>query len=160
MAQAKNETIVVGIDYSEASQAAFDAAVRIAQTRSSGPLHAVSVLGGYDPMGKMELAYESHHLNLDAEKSKLSAHVNAELERYLSEHGGAEVRIEPHVLAGPAAKEIARVASQVRADLVVVGSHGRRGVKRMVLGSVAEEVLRVARCPVLVMRRKDWSKVH
>lgn len=53
---------------------------------------------------------------------------------------------------GDPATEILKAASTWSADLIVVGSHGRGGVSRLVLGSVAEEVMRRARCPVLVVR--------
>jgi nucleotide-binding universal stress UspA family protein len=47
--------------------------------------------------------------------------------------------------------EIATVAREAKADLVVMGTHGRRGVARMLLGSVAERVVRTAPCPVLTV---------
>lgn len=53
---------------------------------------------------------------------------------------------------GKASKEIVRFAKEWAADMIVVGSHGRGGVTRLLLGSVAEAVLRDAHCPVLVVR--------
>ncbi len=52
------------------------------------------------------------------------------------------------------AYQIAQLAADVEADLVVVGTHGRRGVSRFLLGSVAEMTTRLAPCPVLVVRSK------
>jgi nucleotide-binding universal stress UspA family protein len=57
------------------------------------------------------------------------------------------------VLSGDPAREIVRFARASRADLVVVGTHGRGALGRIVLGSVAEKVVRDAHCPVLVARR-------
>lgn len=54
---------------------------------------------------------------------------------------------------GRPGQEIVRAAKEWPADLIVIGSHGRRGISRAVLGSVAEEVMRHAPCPVLVVRR-------
>jgi len=54
---------------------------------------------------------------------------------------------------GNVVQEILAQAKASRADLVVIGSHGRGGVQRLVLGSVAEKVLRLATCPVLTVRR-------
>ena len=54
-----------------------------------------------------------------------------------------------HVSAGEA---IAEYAEKVKADLVIVGSHGRTGLRRILLGSVAERVVRLAPCAVLVVR--------
>lgn len=54
---------------------------------------------------------------------------------------------------GNVVREILAQAADSRADLVVIGNHGRGGVQRLVLGSVAEKVLRQATCPVLTIRR-------
>jgi nucleotide-binding universal stress UspA family protein len=59
---------------------------------------------------------------------------------------------EPLILQGEADVEIAGAAERLQADLLVCASHGRSGVKRLVLGSVAERILRTARCPLLVVR--------
>jgi nucleotide-binding universal stress UspA family protein len=56
------------------------------------------------------------------------------------------------VLPGLPAAEIARLAQEGSFDLVVVATHGRRGVKRVLLGSVAERIVRDAPCTVLVVR--------
>ena len=56
---------------------------------------------------------------------------------------------------GSPGAEIVKAAKEWEADLVVVGSHGRRGVTRALVGSVAEAVMREAPCPVLVVRAKQ-----
>jgi nucleotide-binding universal stress UspA family protein len=53
---------------------------------------------------------------------------------------------------GDAAREIVRVATEVKADLIVLGTHGRGGLSRLLMGSVAEVVMRNAPCPVLTVR--------
>lgn len=67
--------------------------------------------------------------------------------------------LQPSVLefiqAGAPDAEIARAAKAWPADLIVIGSHGRGGVQRALLGSVAEGVMRRAPCPVLVVRAKE-----
>ena len=60
-----------------------------------------------------------------------------------------------HVRVGAPAEELAQLAADLDADLVIVGTHGRRGVRRFLLGSVAEGAVRLAHCPVLVVRPKD-----
>lgn len=59
------------------------------------------------------------------------------------------------VAAGRPTDEIVKAARKWQADLIVIGSHGRTGVQRALLGSVAEAVTRHAPCPVLVVREKD-----
>jgi nucleotide-binding universal stress UspA family protein len=61
-------------------------------------------------------------------------------------------RIETHVWYGPAAAAIVEAASAQKADLIVMGTHGRSGLGRLVLGSVAESVLRGTTIPILVVR--------
>jgi nucleotide-binding universal stress UspA family protein len=69
----------------------------------------------------------------------------------LPQQGNAREFVE----VGSAASEIVKAANDWPADLIVIGSHGRAGLKRALLGSVAEAVMRHASCPVLVVRAKD-----
>ncbi|MBO0696975.1 MAG: universal stress protein [Zavarzinella sp.] len=62
------------------------------------------------------------------------------------------VRLERVYRDGPAAGVILDVAAEAKADLIVMGTHGRTGIGRLFLGSVAEEVLRKAPCPVLTVK--------
>ena len=59
------------------------------------------------------------------------------------------------VLTGDAAGEIVRLARDRAIDLIVVGTHGRRGLRRLVVGSVAERIVREAPCAVVVARRRE-----
>lgn len=61
-------------------------------------------------------------------------------------------RVVVHVLVDREAEQLAQLASDVEADILVVGSHGRRGIARLLLGSVSEAAVRMAPCPVLVVR--------
>ena len=72
---------------------------------------------------------------------------------------GATVRVFVHVTHGDPAGEILALAEDVQADLILVGTHGRQGLKRLLMGSVAEQVVRNATCPVLVMRPRRYD-VH
>ncbi len=60
--------------------------------------------------------------------------------------------VSSQLIEGTAGKEIVRFAREGGLDLIVVGTHGRTGVRHLVLGSVAERVVREAHCPVLVAR--------
>jgi nucleotide-binding universal stress UspA family protein len=65
-------------------------------------------------------------------------------------------RIAAHLATGRARREILRTAAALEADLVVVGAHGRLRIERLLLGSVAQTVVRKASCPVIVVRPKDY----
>src|SRR2546423_465200 len=58
----------------------------------------------------------------------------------------------PEIVGGPASGEIIRQAKKLRVDLIVIGTHGRRGLKRLALGSDAEQVVRNSPVPVLLIR--------
>jgi nucleotide-binding universal stress UspA family protein len=62
------------------------------------------------------------------------------------------VRIEQRLVQGNATNEILRIARETPCDLIVLGSHGWTGLRRLLMGSVAEEVVRKAPCPVLTVR--------
>lgn len=61
-------------------------------------------------------------------------------------------RVERHLREGDAASEVLRMAEEKHCDLIVMGSHGRKLIGRLLLGSVAEMVMRSAPCPVLIAR--------
>lgn len=67
---------------------------------------------------------------------------------------GDRVRHEHRVVMGVAADEIVRLAAEEGVDLIVMASHGRTGLSRVLMGSVAEAVMRCANCPVLVLKAK------
>jgi nucleotide-binding universal stress UspA family protein len=62
-------------------------------------------------------------------------------------------QLDRRIEVGDVANTVCHVAEQVKADVIVVGSHGRSGIGRLLLGSVSEHVVRHAPCPVLVIRR-------
>jgi len=72
----------------------------------------------------------------------------------LREHGDLLATAARFVRVGHAADVIEKLASEWSADMIVIGSHGRGGVGRALLGSVADAVVRHAPCPVLVVRRE------
>jgi nucleotide-binding universal stress UspA family protein len=67
------------------------------------------------------------------------------------------IKYEHHLVLGTAAEDIVRVANEQKADLIVIGTHGRTGLKRVLMGSVAEAVMRRAGCPVLTLKEHDKS---
>jgi universal stress protein A len=67
------------------------------------------------------------------------------------------VNISREVRQGQSAEEIVRLATERKADLIVMGTHGRTGLARLLAGSVAESVLRTAPCPVLAVRTPHIS---
>jgi nucleotide-binding universal stress UspA family protein len=65
------------------------------------------------------------------------------------------VSVETRIVTGIPFEDIARVARELPADLIIMGTHGRTGMSHLLLGSVAERVLRRAPCPVLTVRKEE-----
>lgn len=80
--------------------------------------------------------------------------LKAQLERFVAAEQAPGVLVDTEVVEGPLWQEIVTHARFSEADLIVLGTHGRSGVERMMLGSVAERVLRAAPCPVLTVPRR------
>ncbi len=67
----------------------------------------------------------------------------------------AGVPVETRILAGIPFDEIVRLGEELSADLIIMGTHGRTGMSHLLLGSVAEKVVRKAPCPVLTVRQEE-----
>lgn len=70
-----------------------------------------------------------------------------------AELGGAAFSVKTFSRIGGPAQEIVRFASEQGMDLIIMGTHGRTGIKHLIMGSTAENVVRTADCPVLTVRR-------
>jgi nucleotide-binding universal stress UspA family protein len=93
------------------------------------------------------LVYGEDILPPDPEILRQSA--QAQLDRLQAPPG---VRAERRLVEGDPATEVLRVAQEIGADLIVMGTHGRTGLARLLMGSVAEQVMRQAHCPVLTLK--------
>jgi len=133
-------TVIAPVDFSAESIAAVDVALdAVADPASLHILHVLPVQIPTDPTG-----WDPHH-----EQSRKEA-AEKTLREQFSEAKYRGVNIL--VTFGDAGQEITDYALRHHADLIVLPSHGRTGLKRLLLGSVAERVCRYAHCPVLVLR--------
>jgi universal stress protein A len=141
------EKVVFATDFSPGSTAALRALERLLPP--SGPLrlylvHVLDPLVFAAPPLPVAVAYEPTR---ERDVRRALERIAARLRRRL----GARARIALYVPAGPAHAEICRVAKQVRAGLIVLGTHGRTGLQHMLVGSVAERVVQHAGRPVLTV---------
>jgi len=91
--------------------------------------------------------------------AQLQAHLAPLLEEMMRKNVFARTPVPEFLIAeGLADTEIVRTAAQLDVDLIVMGTHGRRGLKRLLLGSVAEKVVREAGCAVVVVREKQHNR--
>ena len=140
------KTILVPTDFSECSEVALDYAVALA-SRLDAKIHLLNVVD--IQVTSVEYGGEaiSPSVGLDLTTNRKG------LERLIVARA-AKVAFGPPLLeTGDARAQIEQIAAKIGADLIVMGTHGRRGVKRLLLGSVAETVVRTAPCPVLLVRQ-------
>jgi nucleotide-binding universal stress UspA family protein len=141
-AQSTPSVVLVAVDFSEASADALLQALDYADARSDA-LHVMHVV---DSVEKSVWPVAAA-----TEEERLGTFVNAQLKAWGKTKQAQIPGVVTHVVAGNPAKEIVQLASELAAEIVVVGSHGRHGVARMLLGSVADRVVRLSPSPVLVV---------
>jgi nucleotide-binding universal stress UspA family protein len=137
--------IVAATDFSEPAEQSWRVAVELARVHRSELilLHVFVELPLYAEVPATTV------LEVYQEQQRW---VQDELDMRVREAEAAGVTARARLETGPAAETIARVAEEERADLLVAGTHGRSGLDRFFVGSVAERVVRTAPCPVLVVR--------
>ncbi len=135
-------------DFSPASQAAFGKAVELARDNHAELLllHVRSVMA---PMiGDGSWSPQTYEV---IEQSSRAA-AQKQLDRLLAQAKQRGVRTKALLTRGIAHDEIVRTARRRRADMIVMGTHGRTGLPKLFLGSVAGRVVSLAACPVLTVR--------
>jgi nucleotide-binding universal stress UspA family protein len=140
--------ILQATDFSRASAAAFSRALALAR-ENRAKLFVANVIPFVGPVGVG--GYVPARMYEDMEIA-VRRSCEQRLERLLAQARKGGVRAEGLVLRGVAHAEILRAARAKKADLVVLGTHGRTGVTRFLLGSVASRVIAACRCPVLTVR--------
>jgi nucleotide-binding universal stress UspA family protein len=142
----KSSVVLVGTDFSDPARAALDWAIELARPLGSRILLAYAydlLLAGLPDATLMVDAATAARMLDEAQKS-----LDAEVAR-VRERG---VPVEGQLRQGDARDVLPEMAVSMNAWLVVVGSHGRRGIARALMGSVAESVMRASTVPVAVIR--------
>jgi nucleotide-binding universal stress UspA family protein len=137
--------ILCAIDHSPSSRQAFGYAIALAKWQSAR-LSLLEVIEDAPPPG-VSRAPKSDRVPNETRRA-----LERDLRRVLAARRASDVKVEILMRKGKVVQEILAQANASRSDLVVIGTHGRGGVQRLVLGSVAEKVLRLATCPVLTVR--------
>jgi nucleotide-binding universal stress UspA family protein len=143
MAWDPKKKVIVPFDFSDESIEALDTALSLATGPSS--VHLVHVLPELS-LGEAGVIWD------EIKNENRIEHAREAIVAKLSDPKYAELKIDVEI--GDPGHRIADVAKKLSADLIVMPSHGRTGIAHMLIGSVAERVLRLAHCPVLVLRGK------
>ncbi|MCZ6644955.1 MAG: universal stress protein [SAR324 cluster bacterium] len=146
--------ILVSTDLSDVANQAIQHAY--ADVDPGGEVHLIHVIEHQDQPNPLYAHYSTDELNNPDKRKEVAAKVEAELTALIpSDTGGKSVETKvgavfhPHVAEG-----ILKEASERKADGIVVGSHGRSALSQLLMGSVAETVLRGSNLPVLIVPHK------
>jgi nucleotide-binding universal stress UspA family protein len=151
----KPYVVIVGTDFSEQASRALQAAYEHALKHAPAELHVAHASLVINPVGEAALPPFAAVgalpvTSLEEQQAELVRYLDAQLAR-LPGFATSGVRVITHVLLDAPVFALTRLAESVAADMIVIGSHGRHGMARWLLGSVAEAVVRQASCPVLVV---------
>lgn len=137
-------------DFSRASGMAFTKAIDMAKTNGA-ELLLVHVLVPNIPMAGEGYLSPKVYEEIEA---TARAHAQKALDALSAKAKKAGVRVKTLLIDGMPHEQITRAARAKRADLIVIGTHGRTGLAKLFLGSVAGRVVSTASCPVLTVRGK------
>jgi universal stress protein A len=143
--------ILVPVDFSESSDRALAQATSLAQQTGGSIilLHVVEISYAYADVAVFDQASLERDLLAGAEQRLEQMAASCESDGVPAKH---------IVRSGRSPRVIADVAASENVDLIVISTHGYTGLKHVLLGSTAENVVRYAPCPVLVLRRPEPAK--
>jgi len=142
MENENRQTILVATDFSSGSDGALEQAIQMAKMMSAqiALVHVIEPAVEF-PMGAAYSDMDGgYYASVDLALSARAAKIEK-----------AGPRCMTKILEGPVASEITRWAQQLGASLIILGTHGRTGLSHVLLGSVAEKIVRHAACPVLTV---------
>jgi len=138
------KTVLCGTDFSEASYCAVDYGLRFARN-ADGTLILTHVV--HVPAGDL-LGEKAYTLNFQEAEARVQALLQELYATRLDGYPKCELRVE----VGDPAEQLLKLAGERRVDLMITATHGRAGLAHLVMGSVAEKIIRHAPCPVFVVR--------
>ena len=140
-------TILVPTDFSQAAEKALTWALEMAARWDARVVLLHALPPWEDPVRMKEAG-----VSIAGFEASLRTDAESQAQKLLAKIDQQEVTIQICILVGLPHTMICQVAQQEQADLIVMGSHGRTGLAHVLLGSVAENAMRYAPCPVLVVR--------
>ncbi|MEI7816418.1 MAG: universal stress protein [Desulfuromonadales bacterium] len=139
--------ILTAIDFSENSECAFDYALTLA-TQFNAELTIIHVIN--EPVDLR--GFYVPHISFEQLEKEIEEGAVAMMEAFCSTRLGSFYNYKTAIVTGIPCDEITMAASEIDASLIVIGTHGRTGLDRILFGSTAERVVRSATCPVLTVR--------
>jgi universal stress protein A len=143
------QTILVAVDFSPFSEHAFQWALDIATDQQA----KIILVHTVHPLAHLAFPESICITDFRAIEEELKREAKKHLDDFAAQKTPQTVPVETQVFMGEPVWEICQAATREHVDLIVMGSRGRTGLSHVLLGSVAERVVRHAPCPVLVTRR-------
>jgi universal stress protein A len=143
--------IVVATDFGEPAAVALTYGRNFARAFSAGlhVVHVVNDLATSAPVSEIPM-------DLTKVQSQLDAEAKASLDTLITDDDLRSLKVMKHLITSATpARAILDYAAEVRADIIIVGTHGRGGLAEFFLGSVAQKIVRSAPCPVLTVRTHE-----
>lgn len=143
----KIKSILVAVDFSEVSVKAMQFALDLAEQLDAklAVAHTVSMTDINLPAeGSAEFNKKLTQQELEKNKEKLN--------QFVKELANGNIEINEHICLGDPQDEINKIANSINPDMIVVGTHGRKGISHLLMGSVAESIVRNATVPVTCVR--------
>src|SRR5262245_46318654 len=141
-------SILHATDFSRSSNRALTTALDLA-TATGARLIIVSIVVPIVPLVPEQTLQMGAWRDIEVETRKWAA---ARLARLAARAKAEGIRVSTRLANGDPAREIVRAARIEKAELIVIGTHGRTGFSRLMLGSVAQKVISTARCPVVTVK--------
>lgn len=136
--------VVVPVDFSSNMNKVVDYGLSVADKLGAEVLflHVINDFQGYDMM--------LVHPSFVGMTKDLEQKAEERMANLVENHAGREQGVRGHVVVGDAADEIISYAKLERADMIIIGTHGVKGLEKILIGSTADRVVKKAPCPVLV----------
>jgi len=138
--------ILVPIDFSEASTVGLKTAIDFAHDYNA-ELYVLHVYSDLMPVLSMRTLDLDEHSMEEIQKTEAMENIEAILSRFTF-----RVPVHKRIKKGVPSQEIIRVGDDIKADMIVIATHGRTGLSHVLIGSCAERVVRTSSCPVLTVR--------
>ena len=153
MSEQKPFRAVVGYDFSKQSNRALERAIWLAGALPRADVHIVAALD------RRHHHFKAPNVPKTFEGAEeVRSRVHREAEAILEGHKPRGLELFVHTRIADAGDAIIEVAAEVHADLIFVGPHSQKGLKRMFVGSVSHKVVRDASCPVMVVRETKYDE--
>lgn len=146
--------ILLPTDFSKLSLTAAEYAIDLA-SKYNAEIHLLHVVEKTPPI----LAIRSLDLSAEKIRKSIDQHAHQSLDEAVkSISNGKNINIIPKILSGIDYEEIVEYSKKNGIDVIVIATHGRTGILHTLIGSVAEKVIRYAKCPVLVITPKETER--